>query len=162
KEDMLQFFDKAAQGKDHLASDDFRDALLAGMGGSFQPGDAPSPAVLIRGLFAGEIGSMNEGPQLDQPAPNFTLKTVDGQDTVQLAKLVGPKPVVLVFGNFTCGPFRSLYPDVEAVYQRFKDEATFLMVYVREAHPTDGWKMESNARAGVAIKQPTTFDERVT
>ncbi len=35
------------------------------------------------------------------------------------------------------------------------------MVYVREAHPTDGWKMESNTRVGVAVKQPTTYGERV-
>jgi hypothetical protein len=35
------------------------------------------------------------------------------------------------------------------------------MVYVREAHPTDGWSMESNDRAGVSIRQPRTYDERV-
>jgi thiol-disulfide isomerase/thioredoxin len=161
RDELLQFFDKAAGGKDHLNPDDFRDELLAGMFGGFQPGDGPSPAVLVRGLFAGEIGSLNEGPMLNQPAPNFTLRTADGKDSVQLAKLIGPKPVVLVFGNFTCGPFRSLYPEVEALHQRYKNDATFLMVYVREAHPTDGWKMESNARAGVAVKQPRTFDERV-
>jgi hypothetical protein len=34
------------------------------------------------------------------------------------------------------------------------------MVYVREAHPTDGWAMESNAKANVAVKQPTTLAER--
>ena len=66
----------------------------------------------------------------------------------------------LVFGNFTCGPFRALYPDVEAIYRRHKDSATFVMVYVREAHPTDGWKMDSNGRAGVAVKQSTTNEER--
>ncbi len=162
REDLLHFFDRAAGGKDHLTPDDFRDALLGGMsGGGFRPGDAPSPAVLIRGLFAGEIGSMNEGPRVGQPAPNFTLKTVDGGETVELAKLVGTKPVVLVFGNFTCGPFRSLYPAVEAVYQRHRKDAHFVMVYVREAHPTDGWKMESNTKAGVAFKQPATFADRV-
>src|SRR5947207_15687529 len=36
------------------------------------------------------------------------------------------------------------------------------MIYVREPPPTAGWKMASGTRAGVAIKQPTTFDERVT
>jgi alkylhydroperoxidase family enzyme len=36
----------------------------------------------------------------------------------------------------------------------------FLAVYVREAHPTDGWRMASNDRAGIAIKQPTLFGER--
>ena len=54
--ELLQFFEKASQAKDHLSPDDFRDALLGGMSGGFQPGDAPSPAMLIRGLFAGEIG----------------------------------------------------------------------------------------------------------
>jgi alkylhydroperoxidase family enzyme len=33
-------------------------------------------------------------------------------------------------------------------------------VYVREAHPTDGWSMESNDRAGVAVAQPKNRDER--
>src|SRR5262249_36070559 len=97
---------------------------------------------------------------IGQPAPNFALKRVDGKGTIELSKMLGRKPVVLIFGNFTCGPFRSLYPGVETVYERHKDKADFLMVYVREAHPTDGWKMESNTRQGVAIKQPTTFDER--
>ncbi len=35
------------------------------------------------------------------------------------------------------------------------------MVYVREAHPTDGWSMESNDRVGVSLAQPRTYDERV-
>ena len=78
-----------------------------------------------------------------------------------MEKLIGEKPVVLCLGNFTCGPFRSMYPGVDDVYTRYKDKANFLMVYVREAHPTDGWKMASNARAGVEVKQPITFDDRV-
>jgi hypothetical protein len=32
---------------------------------------------------------------------------------------------------------------------------------VREAHPTDGWRMESNDRAGIAFAQPRTREERV-
>src|SRR4029077_1107741 len=38
--------------------------------------------------------------------------------------------------------------------------AGFLMVYVREAHPADGWKMEQNERVGVVVKQPTSLVER--
>lgn len=99
KAELLQFFDSAAQGKDHLTPDDFRDALLAGMFGSSGPG--PTPDVLVRGLFAGELGSMDEGPKLNDQAPDFTLKTVDGKSTIQLSKRIGPKPIVLVFGSFT-------------------------------------------------------------
>ena len=126
----------------------------------FAPGDEPSIPVLVKGLFGNEIGSMSEGPKVGDDAPDFTLKTNDGKGTVQLSKRIGKKPVVLVLGNFTCGPFRSLFPDVEAVAGRHKESAEFVMVYVREAHPTDGWKMEQNSRMGVAAKQPTTNAER--
>src|SRR5262249_4881590 len=101
KEELLQFFNEAAHGKSHVSGDDFRDALLAGWGGGGKPSDMPTQAVLIRGLFAGEIGSMNEGPKVNWLAPDFTLKTVDGTKTIHLAKLLESKPVVLVFGSFT-------------------------------------------------------------
>ena len=160
--ELIAFFGKAAKGKDHLTVGDFRDALLAGFSLGFAPGDGPSREVLVRGLLAGEVGSKHEGPDLDEPAPDFTLKTPDGQTTYQLSQLVGKQPVVLVFGNFTCGPFRAYFPEVEDVYQRHHDSATFLMVYVREAHPTDGWAMASNTKVEVTVKQPTTLDERAT
>jgi hypothetical protein len=161
REDLVRFYEKAAEGKEALTFDEFRDAMLAGgpkRGG--RPAGLPKQnaamrSLLVRGLFAGEIGSMNEGPRVGQPAPNFTLRTVDGKETVQLANVLGRKPVVLVFGNYTCGPFTASYPAVEPVYERFKNDATFLMVYVREAHPSDGWNM------GAPIKQPLSWDERV-
>lgn len=34
-------------------------------------------------------------------------------------------------------------------------------MYVREAHPTDGWRMESNDRAGIALPQPIDLAGRV-
>lgn len=69
---------------------------------------------------------------------------------------------MLIFGNFTCGPFRATYPLVDELCKRYQDRATFLSVYVREAHPTDGWRMDSNAAAGVDLAQPKTYDERVS
>lgn len=46
------------------------------------------------------------------------------------------------------------------MYRRYGDQVQFLAVYVREAHPIDGWRMSSNDRAGIAIKQPTKQNER--
>jgi hypothetical protein len=46
------------------------------------------------------------------------------------------------------------------MHRRYKDRVAFLAVYVREAHPTDGWRSEGNDRAGIAFKQPTTTEER--
>lgn len=161
KEELDRFFERVAQGRDHITIDDFRQALMPPGGAGFLPGDAPDRTMLVKGLFTGELGSIQEGPHLDEPAPDFTLQSPDGKTTQQLSKLIGEKPVVLVLGNFTCGPFRAYYPEVENVSKRFGDQANFLMVYVREAHPEDGWRMESNARAKVSVKQPQSLAERV-
>lgn len=160
RDEWLAFYDATAQGKSSLSSEDLREAWLAGMGSNFLPGDAPTKEILLSGLFSGEVGSLQEGPALNATAPDFALKTQDGEKTIRLSEVIGKKPVVLMFGNFTCGPFRAISPGVETVHERFKDDAVFIGVYVREAHPTDGWKMESNSKVGVAVAQPKTYDER--
>ena len=47
------------------------------------------------------------------------------------------------------------------MHRRYGDRVEFLAVYVREAHPTDGWRMASNDRANIALLQPKERDERV-
>lgn len=160
REEIGKFFQAAdSGGQGFLSLSDLQEAFTpprrarSGSGG-------PSKATLVRGLFRREIGSLEPGPNLEDSAPDFALKSTDGKSEVTLSKLIGPKPVVLVFGNFTCGPFRSQAGNVEKLYRRYKDRATFVMVYVREAHPTDGWRMESNERVGVSTAQPRTYGER--
>lgn len=161
RDELDAFFKQVADGKDYLTADDLRRAMIPRGPGGFSSGDGPTVPTLVRGLFAGEIGSISEGPKLNERAPDFTLKTVDGKETITLSTLIGHRPLVLVFGNFTCGPFRALYPEIETIAHRYQGEANFLMVYVREAHPSDGWHMESNARVGVKVSQPTSLGERV-
>lgn len=36
-----------------------------------------------------------------------------------------------------------------------------MAVYIKEAHPTDGWRFTSNDKAGIKIAQATKFEERV-
>jgi peroxiredoxin len=162
REEWIKFFDEASGGKDHLTTDSLREAIQRRPQpqGKMPANDGPTPEVLVRGLFRGEIGSMHEGPKLNDPAPDFTLKLRDGKESIHLSDRIGKKPVVLMFGNFTCGPFRSMYPRVDDLAQRYKDDAVFLGVYVREAHPTDGWRMDSNDEAGVKILQPKDYTER--
>jgi thiol-disulfide isomerase/thioredoxin len=154
------FFDRAAENRDFVTAAELRNEWLAGMGGGFLPGDAPTKEMLLKGLFSSELGSLQEGPVVGDLTPDFTLQTQDGAQTIQLSKQIGPKPVVLVFGNFTCGPFRSMYPEVDEIAKRYRNQATFLAVYVREAHPTNGWAMQSNEKVGVKIAQPTSLAER--
>ncbi len=122
--------------------------------------EGPTRWTFLKSFLRQEIGPFPAGPALNETAPDFTLRRVQSQDEVTLSKLVGLKPVVLVFGNFTCRPFRAEAGDLEKLYMRYKDRATFLMIYVREAHPSDGWRMEVNDRMGVTVRQPRTYDER--
>lgn len=160
RDDLTRFFDKVADGQEQFSADDLRDVMLAG-GGGFRPGDAPTTGMLIKALFNNELGSLHEGPRINEAAPDFTLKTQDGARTIHLADEIGAQPVVLFFGNFTCGPFRATHQLVDDVARRWRDKVKFLGVYVREAHPSDGWHMESNAQQGVKVSQPRTYDERV-
>ena len=122
--------------------------------------EGPTPDTLIKGLFAGEIGSMKEGPKVGDKAPEFSLKTSDGKQTIGLKDRLGDKPLVLVFGNFSCGPFRSWSETIAELAETHKSRANFLGIYIREAHPTDGWRMESNDRADIAFPQPTDLAGR--
>jgi thiol-disulfide isomerase/thioredoxin len=156
-----RFFDEAARGKDHLTPADLGEAIAGAPSTGKAPPGMPTPQVLIRGLFRGEIGSMHEGPRLDDPAPDFTLRSRDGREVIRLSDHLGKRPIVLTFGNYTCGPFRATYPRVDELARRYKDDALFLAIYVREAHPTDGWRMGSNDAAGVIVAQPRDYAERV-
>ena len=48
------------------------------------------------------------------------------------------------------------------MYNQYGKDVAFLCVYVREAHPTDGWRMESNDAVGIEVKQPLDQGERDT
>jgi thiol-disulfide isomerase/thioredoxin len=122
--------------------------------------DEPSLGVLLSCFFKGDLGSFREGPGLGQLAPDFTLPVEGGRERVSLSQHRGKRPVVLIFGNMTCGPFRSQMGTLESLSRRYGDRAAFMVVYVREAHPTDGWRMPSNDRAGIALAQPRESAER--
>ena len=50
--------------------------------------------------------------------------------------------------------------ELEALYDAFGDRVAFFVVYVREAHPEDGWVLTSNRDDGIALVDPTSASER--
>lgn len=50
---------------------------------------------------------------------------------------------------------------LEELYRKFKHIAEFFVVYIREAHPSDGWAVRPNADCGISIPDPKTYSERV-
>ena len=48
------------------------------------------------------------------------------------------------------------------IYNRYKNEdIRFLAVYIREAHPTDGWQVPENLEQNILYKAPTTDAARI-
>ena len=46
------------------------------------------------------------------------------------------------------------------MHDRFKDRVEFFIVYIQEAHPTDGWQVPQNVDEDVLFATPTSLDER--
>lgn len=97
-------------------------------------------------------GTLQDG----DPAPEFELKDVAGKNAVQLGNLRG-QPVVLIFGSCTCPPFVASTRTVEKLHAAYKDRVHFFIVYVREAHPTDGWALKTNE---FQVMSPKSLAER--
>ncbi len=46
------------------------------------------------------------------------------------------------------------------IYETYKEALDFYLVYIREAHPTDGWQVFSNIDDDVLFAEPTDEEER--
>jgi cytochrome c biogenesis protein CcmG/thiol:disulfide interchange protein DsbE len=66
-------------------------------------------------------------PETGYRAPDFVLQTQDGQ-TVKLSEQLKEKPVVINFWASWCGPCRAEMPDLETVYQKYKDRVNFYVL----------------------------------
>jgi hypothetical protein len=49
---------------------------------------------------------------------------------------------------------------MEALYRQHGDHAAVFIIYIQEAHASDGWALTMNADAGVVVAQPQTDGER--
>lgn len=160
REEFQQFGDGLlSQEQDYWSLDELRRWLDPPPRVAGAMAERPTPSQLMIGLEKQEIGSHLPGPSLGEVGMDFTLKTLEGQ-AVTLSRLCSEKPVVLIFGNFTCGPFRAEAGNLERLYERYGEQFHFLVVYVREAHPSDGWAMRRNEAAEIVLPQPLKYEER--
>lgn len=89
-------------------------------------------------------------------APDFSLRTYDGSQAMTLSELRG-KPVVLVFGSCTCPPFVRSTSMINALFDEYREDVNFLMIYIREAHPIGGREVPNNQ---FKVDAPNTLSER--
>ena len=50
--------------------------------------------------------------------------------------------------------------ELEELHDRHGADVAFFVVYIREAHPEDGWVLEENRGDGIALVDPVTLEER--
>ena len=49
---------------------------------------------------------------------------------------------------------------LEELYDRHGERIAFFVVYIKEAHPEDGWALTDNRADEIALVDPVTLDER--
>ncbi len=49
---------------------------------------------------------------------------------------------------------------LEEIYGRYGEQVAFFVVYIQEAHPTDGWQISINEQEDVLFEQPKSAEER--
>lgn len=102
------WFDALAGKKGYVSQDDliplFLERKAPGGMGTPVPMKAPVPKTrlpVVCSYISGDVGSLSEGPDVGEPAPYFSLLTVDGKNKFSLSKNREQKPLVLIFGSFT-------------------------------------------------------------
>jgi hypothetical protein len=46
------------------------------------------------------------------------------------------------------------------MYSQYRAHVEFFVIYVQEAHPTDGWQTDSNVAEGILFQQHQSYEER--
>ena len=101
-----------------------------------------------------EPAKTDPGIAAGSPAPSV--------GTLDLSKL--SKPMVLVFGSYTCPKLRGSAADLKRIAEEYRDRVDFRLVYIREAHAQGGaesdWQSTINIREGISLGPARTLPEK--
>jgi tetratricopeptide (TPR) repeat protein len=133
----------------------------SGMAEVYSKLNMPADAARERGL-AGKLQADDDTGLLavGSAAPAFTLRRAGSTATLSLADLRKSKPLVLVFGSYTCPKFRFDSAALNDLYNRYHDRAEFLLVYVQEAHSDAEWQSTINEREKVALAPAKNYEQK--
>lgn len=76
-------------------------------------------------------------------AQNVPLMTTDGKRCVRLLDLLqADRALVVYFGSCSCPVFMNKLKLFGELAQDYSDIVDFVVVYIEEAHPEDGWSFK--------------------
>jgi len=75
--------------------------------------------------------------------------------------VMSDRPLVVNFGSATWPPFVSHLPAFRQLVEDFSDVADFLLVYIDEAHPSDGWVAPSVDSCAFDVPKHQNLEERL-
>ncbi len=108
-------------------------------------------------LEQARLGALaSDAPKKGQPAPDFALRSLDGQ-VIRLSELRG-KIVLVNFWATWCAPCRAEMPDLEAVYQQERDSLVVLSVNVEGVSIDDARRLASDFRDELGLTFPIVLD----
>ncbi len=122
----------------------------------------PKAADIVKALIELEPDTIQSG----EPAPDFTLPWLsgqgpDGSSSLTLSDYFDSRPVALIFGSYTCPPFRAQAGTLNEIYREFSNQVEFFVVYIKEIHPTDGWQVKENEQDAILFRTHESLAERV-
>jgi peroxiredoxin len=121
--------------------------------------DASAQRQIAAKLSASVKPADDAGPKPGEPAPGFTLPRLGSSSAVSLDQFRAGKPAVLLFGSYTCPNFREHAVAVNALAEKYKTTAPFLLVYIKEAHTGETWQSTINQRQGIDWQPARTMPE---
>jgi len=103
-------------------------------------------------------------PKTGDHAPDFSVELLTDSGSrsginASLSSFRG-RNLALIFGNYTCPIYRGQFEVYREMHAQYKEQLSFLMIYVKEEHPEDGWQLDINRAQSCIYYQPASADER--
>ncbi len=104
--------------------------------------------------------SLNDGPSVGTPAPPFRLQSARSGHPESLTELLQNKPLVAIFGSYTCPQLRAVIPVMNQLHAKFGNQVQFALIYVSEAHGSGSWQSTVNQRDNIDLPTERTDAEK--
>ena len=103
---------------------------------------------MLNNVFHCILLDMNKKAHLGCKAYNCPVVSIDGKKCSRLLDhMKGNRPLVLNFGSASCPIFIQQLKGFSQMAYEYRHVADFLIVYIEEAHPADGWRFEVRTTA---------------